>query len=247
MLFFYLNDILKKLGYNKTTVLCTYGRITEIAGGSGAYGSGIYPEKNFDTDMVILPERKKVVDEIIAQASYAEHVYIGTNQDREGELLGWTAIKVCELAPEKCFRLVLPEITPEAVNEALAQAKPFSAHQAQAAFVRTIIDKLLGYSLSSFAKKYLGAKSIGRYQAVGLQILAERERKIENHIPDLHYELCLDFIKDDLKIRAKYLENNEAKVQKFTNKADVEMIMLNCKNIQYCYIENIKKSIDIFC
>ena len=54
---------------------------------------------------------------------------------------------------------------------------------------RMMIDKLIGFGLSPMGKKYVGAKSIGRCQSVGLKMTADRENEIINFVPEKYYNL----------------------------------------------------------
>jgi DNA topoisomerase-1 len=102
-----------------------------------------------------------------------------------------------------------------------------------------MIDKLIGYGLSPLGKKYIGAKSIGRCQSVGLKLIADREKEIAEFIPEVYYHLYLSFTKNDSTFRAKYLGYKNEVIDKFTKQADVDAVISNCKNLPF-NIESIK-------
>ena len=234
-----ISGILKKAGYENAIVIASVGHIAALANGGSAYNSGIWPEKDFKMNISIMPEKKKVVDEIARQSKVADKIFVATDDDREGALISWSIIKFCKLPKEKCFRAVFHEITQKAVINALENPVPFNDNIVDAGFARMMTDKLLGFSLSPLAKKYIGAKSVGRCQSVGLKLVSDRENEIRNFIPELYFNLYLRFMKEDKEFQAKYCGYNNEVVEKFTRQADVEAIINNCKNGKFI-IENIE-------
>ena len=232
-----ISGILKNAGYSKAVVLASVGHIMTLDDGGPAYNSGIYPKQKFRMNLVIAEGKQKVVDEIKLQAKKADKIYIGTDQDREGFVIGWSLIKFCELPIEKCSRIVMHEITPKAVIHALENPVPFNDNLVNAGLTRMMIDKLIGYSLSPLAKKYLGAKSIGRCQSVGLKLVSDREKEIQDFIPEMYFNLYLNFTKNSSVFKAKYTGYKEERIDKFTKQVDVDAVISNCKNGNYKIVD----------
>ena len=228
-----ITNILKKANYINTIVMASVGHIVELKDGGPAYNSGIYPDKNFQMNLTVAPEKKKVVDEIIKQAKKADTIIIMTDDDRAGFFIGWSVVKFCKLPTEKCIRAVTHEITPKAVIQAIENPVPFDDNLVAAECARLMTDKLIGFSLSPLGKKYLGAKSIGRCQSVGLKLVSDREKEILEFIPELYYNLYLKFTKSDKEFKAKYWGFKEEAIDKFTTQADVEAVISNCKNTPF--------------
>ena len=171
-----ISSILKKAGYSKAVVLASVGHIMALGDGGPAYNSGIYPKQKFKMNLAVAEGKQKVVSDITQQAQAADKIYIGTDGDREGFVIGWSLIKFCKLPVDKCFRIVMHEITPKAVIQAIENPVPFDDNIVNAGLTRMMIDKLIGYGLSPLAKKYIGAKSVGRCQSVGLKLVSDREK-----------------------------------------------------------------------
>ncbi len=190
-------------------------------------------------NLAIADDKQKVVAEISAKAKTVDKIYIGTDQDREGFVIGWSLIKFCGLPADKCFRIVMHEITPKAVIYALENPVPFNENLVNAGLTRMMVDKLIGYGLSPLAKKYLGAKSIGRCQSVGLKLVSDREKEIRDFIPEVYFNLYLNFIKNGTVLKAKYLGYNDEVIEKFTRQADVDAVITNCNSGSYI-VEDIK-------
>jgi DNA topoisomerase-1 len=234
-----ISAILKNAGYTKAVVMASVGHIMKLADGGPAWNSGIYPKQKFKMKLEIADNKKKVVDEITEAAKKADKIYIGTDQDREGFVIGWSLIKFCELPTEKCYRIVMHEITPKAVIHALENPVAFDENLVQAGLARMMVDKFLGYSLSPIAKKYIGAKSVGRCQSVGLKLVSDREKEIRDFIPEMYFNLYLKFVKNNISYKAKYSGYRSETIEKLTRQTDVDAVISNCKNGSYL-IEDIK-------
>jgi DNA topoisomerase-1 len=234
-----ITDILKKANYTNATVMASVGHILELKNGGPAYNSGIYPDKDFQMNLSISPEKKKIVDEITKQAKKVDTIVIMTDDDRAGFFIGWSVVNFCKLPAEKCIRAITHEITPKAVIYAIENPVPFNTNLVDAECARMMTDKLIGFALSPLGKKYLGAKSIGRCQSVGLKLVSDREKEILDFIPELYYNLYLIFTKNNKEFKAKYWGFNEEAIDKFTKQADVDAVISNCKNKPFI-IENIE-------
>ena len=225
-----ISGILKKAGYTNSTVTSSVGHLMELKNGGSAFNAGIWPEKDFKMNLAVMPEKKKVVDEISKQAKLADKILLMTDQDREGEVISWSIKTFCKLPKEKCFRVVFHEITPKAIIQAIENPIPFDDNLVDAGFARMMTDKLIGFAASPLAKKYIGAKSVGRCQSVGLKLVSERENEIINFIPELYFNLYLKFIKNNKEFKAKYYSYNSEVIEKFTRQADVDAVINNCNN-----------------
>lgn len=234
-----VSGILKAAGYSGATVMASVGHIMALGNGGPAYNSGIYPKKNFQMNLAVTDDKKKIVNDITTQASKAEQIFLMTDGDREGEIIAWSLIKFCNLPIDKCFRAITHEITAKAVVDAIKNPVPFNNNLVNAGLVRMMSDKLIGYGLSPLGKKYIGAKSIGRCQSVGLKLISEREKEIEEFIPELYFNLYLNFTKNASIFKAKYSGYKQADIDKFTKQADVDAVINDCKNSPYL-IEDVK-------
>jgi DNA topoisomerase-1 len=235
-----ISGILKNAGYTKATVIASVGHIMKLADGGPAWNSGIYPKQKFKMNLEVAEDKQKVVNEISNKAKTVDKILLMTDDDREGNVISWSLIKFCELPIEKCSRVVTHEITPKAVIAAIENPVSFNDNIVNAGLTRMMIDKLIGFSTSPLAKKYIGAKSVGRCQSVGLKLVSDREKEITNFIPEMYFNLFLNFTKNGMPFKAKYSGYKDETIEKFTKQADVEAVINNCKNGSYL-IEDCKK------
>lgn len=235
-----ISSILKNAGYKNTTVMASVGHIMALGNGGAAFNSGISPDKNFKMNLAVLDDKKKTVNDITMQVNKADKIFLMTDGDREGEIISWSLIKFCKIPLEKCYRAITHEITQKAIIDAIENPVSFNDNLVKAGLARMMIDKLIGYGLSPLGKKYIGAKSIGRCQSVGLKLVSDRENEILNFIPELYFNLYLTFTKNGKDFRAKYYAYNDEIVEKFTKQEDVDAVVINCQKADYV-IESIDK------
>lgn len=235
-----ISSILKKAGYDNTIVMASIGHIMALGNGGPAFNSGIYPKQQFKMNLAVAEDKQKVVNDLTTQAKTADKIIIMTDGDREGEIIAWSLIKFCKLPPEKCCRAIAHEITPKAIVDAIEHPINFNDNLVNAGLTRMMIDKLIGYGLSPLGKKYLGAKSIGRCQSVGLKLISDRETEIANFIPEVYYNLYLNFVKNNTIYKAKYTGYNEEYIDRFTKQVDMDAVIANCNGSPFA-IENIQR------
>jgi DNA topoisomerase-1 len=228
-----ISSILKKAGYTKAVVMASVGHIMVLGNGGPAFNSGIYPKQKFKMNLAVAEDKQKVVNNLKTQAALADKIFIMTDGDREGEIIAWSLIKFCELPTDKCFRAITHEITPKAIIEAIEHPIAFNDDLVNAGLVRMMIDKLIGYGLSPLGKKYIGAKSIGRCQSVGLKLVSDRETEINNFIPEVYFNLYLNFIKNNIPYKAKYIGYRNEVTEKFNKQTDVDAAINHCKDSDF--------------
>lgn len=131
----------------------------------------------FKAFYIVPSESKKHVTRLRKELKEADHVLLATDEDREGESIGWHLVEV--LNPKvPCERIVFHEITREALEQALREPRELDRNLIEAQESRRILDRLYGYSLSPVLWRKVGqGASAGRVQSVALRFLVERERE----------------------------------------------------------------------
>jgi DNA topoisomerase I len=138
---------------------------------------GVNVEADFEPLYVVPASKKKVVAELRALLKDADELVVATDEDREGESIGWHLVEV--LRPRvPISRIVFHEITPEAIRDALRQPRQIDTDLVRAQETRRILDRLVGYTVSPLLwKKIAGGLSAGRVQSVAVRLLVQRERE----------------------------------------------------------------------
>ncbi len=181
---------------------------------------GIDPDNGWKADWQIIPEKEKVIKSLKKAAKGVDHIYLATDLDREGEAIAWHLKEA--LGPEKYeySRVRFNQITKSAIIDSFEDPKEIDLDLVKAYRARRFLDKVIGFELSPLLwKKIARGLSAGRVQSVALRLLDERERLIQEFIPEEFWEVSMTLYKDELTIsfnlnRKKsepLLKNEEAK------------------------------------
>ena len=136
---------------------------------------GVNPGAGFEPVYVVPPDKKKVVKELKAALANADELILATDEDREGEAIGWHVLEVLQpTVPVK--RMTFSEITKKAILDALDNPRTLDTDLVEAQETRRVLDRLYGYTLSPLLWKKIAPKlSAGRVQSVATRILVQRE------------------------------------------------------------------------
>ncbi|MCX7697376.1 MAG: type I DNA topoisomerase [Bacteroidales bacterium] len=185
-------------------------------------------QNNYKPTYVILPEKKKIIEELKKSISTSDVVWLATDEDREGEAIAWHLYETLQLAAEKTKRIVFHEITKPAILEAVANPRFLNFNLINAQQARRVIDRLVGYKLSPLLwKKVKPAISAGRVQSVAVRLLVEREEQIRHFQPEEFFKITGIFLTADGK--KFHAELNE----KFNSEKEALMVLEHLKNASF--------------
>ena len=136
---------------------------------------GVNTDDDFEPIYVVPPDKKKIVRELKAALKDADELILATDEDREGESIGWHLMLLLKpKVPVK--RMVFSEITKEAIQHAIENPRKLDEDLVAAQETRRVLDRLYGYTLSPLLwKKIARGLSAGRVQSVAVRILVQRE------------------------------------------------------------------------
>jgi DNA topoisomerase I len=156
---------------------------------------GVNIEQDFDPLYIISPDKKKVVSNLKDALKNADELYIATDEDREGESIGWHLIEVLKpKIPVK--RMVFHEITEEAILEALKTTRAIDRNLVDAQEARRVLDRLVGYTISPLLWKKIAPKlSAGRVQSVAVRLMVIREKERLAFVPASYWDLKANLAK----------------------------------------------------
>ena len=162
---------------------------------------GIDPDNGWKAEWQIIPEKEKVIKSLRKAAKGVERIYLATDLDREGEAIAWHLREA--LGPEKYeySRVRFNQITKTSIVDSFNDPKEIDLDLVKAYRARRFLDKVIGFELSPLLwKKIARGLSAGRVQSVALRILDERERLIQEFIPEEFWEVSISLSKDSLNI-----------------------------------------------
>ncbi len=137
---------------------------------------GVDVEHDFKPLYVVSSKKTKIVTELKKLMKTAQHVYLATDPDREGESISWHLMEI--LKPKvPVARMVFHEINKEAIMAALSHTRDIDENLVHAQEARRILDRLVGYTVSPVLwKKIAFGLSAGRVQSAALKAIVDRER-----------------------------------------------------------------------
>ncbi|MCW8128519.1 type I DNA topoisomerase [Microbulbifer halophilus] len=154
---------------------------------------GIDPDHNWKAQYEILPGKEKVVSELRKLAQNADHIYLATDLDREGEAIAWHLREAIGGENERYRRVVFNEITKSAIQEAFKEPGPLNINRVNAQQARRFLDRIVGYMVSPLLwEKVARGLSAGRVQSVAVRLVVEREREIRAFIPEEYWNIFAD-------------------------------------------------------
>ncbi|KXS51202.1 MAG: DNA topoisomerase I, partial [Marinobacter sp. T13-3] len=182
---------------------------------------GVDPDHDWEAQYEILPGKEKVVSELKRLAKNADHIYLATDLDREGEAIAWHLKETIGGESDKYRRVVFNEITKRAIQDAFKDPGNLDGNRVNAQQARRFLDRVVGYMVSPLLwSKIARGLSAGRVQSVAVRLIVEREREIRAFVPEefwqLHADLNAEVAKEPVRFEVTryndkpYRPNNES-------------------------------------
>ena len=171
-------------------VLSSIGHIRDLEKSEKA----VDVEDGFKPNYIIPSDKAKVVKQLREAVKKTEHVWLATDEDREGEAISWHLCEVLGLDAKTTKRIVFREITKSAIQKAILEPRTVDLNLVDAQQARRILDRLVGYKLSgTLWKKVKGNLSAGRVQSVAVKLVVEREKAIQEFEGTNFYRVVAEF------------------------------------------------------
>tara|TARA_B100001057_G_C22868145_1_gene957528 strand:+ start:4098 stop:6569 length:2472 start_codon:yes stop_codon:yes gene_type:complete len=178
---------------------------------------GVDVDSDFSPKYIVSEDKKKIVKELKSLAKNAQTVWLASDEDREGEAIAWHLSQQLDLDSKKIKRIVFHEITKNAILNAIKSPRLIDENLVNAQQARRVLDRLVGYNLSPVLwKKVKGGLSAGRVQSVAVRLIVEKERLIQDFIPQELYRTIAIFETNNGKsIRAQFKSNQKNRESAF--------------------------------
>ncbi len=131
--------------------------------------------------------------------SGVEEIFIATDPDREGEFIAWRLSQILSKLGT-VHRVSFNEITKDAVMAAISNPRELDMSLVDAAIVRRLMDRLVGFRCSKFCRSWK-LRSMGRVQTPTLGYIVDRELEREAHIPKEFHTVSVVTNEIDAKVR----------------------------------------------
>lgn len=176
-------------------VLSSYGHICNLDVKKGK--NAVEVDNNFKLNFSNLPDKKKVINQLLTAKKKVKKVIIATDEDREGEAIGYHLIKLLKLDLKITDRILFNEITKKAILKSLDNPIKLRMNFVYAQFCRMALDHIIGFRLSPLLWNNInGPKGLsgGRVQSVLTKIVIEKKEKHDSFDENNYYKINGDFV-----------------------------------------------------
>lgn len=199
-------------------------------------------ETGFTPNYVVDKDHKELVKQIIELSKKASTTYIATDEDREGEAIGYHVACLIGGKLESYPRIVFHEITQNAILNALKTPRQIDMSKVNAQQARRFLDRIVGFKLSSLiASKITKGLSAGRVQSAALKLVIDREREIKAFKPLTYFTLDALF-EPNLEAQLISYKGNKLKAQELIDEKKAQEIKNELEKESYIISSIVKKS-----
>lgn len=232
-------SIAKMLGRNYK-VMATIGHLRDLP--KSKFGVDI--ENDFEPEYIKVRGRAKTINELKKEADKAEKVYLATDPDREGEAISWHLQFLLGLDSHTKNRVEFHEITKENIKNAIKNPREIDQNLVDAQQARRVMDRIVGYEISPILwKRIKSGLSAGRVQSVALKLIVDRQKEIDDFIPEEYWTITAHHKHDKLKFDSEFYGqiNKKVKISKESG-ADKVLSKIDKDNFKVVKITKTKKS-----
>lgn len=208
-------------------VVSSKGHIRDLAI-KGKDGLGVDIENNFTPTYVVNTDKKDTVKELKKLAKKADHVFLATDPDREGEAISWHLASELGVSVDEDNRIEFHEITKDAVLEAFSHPRRIDMDLVRSQETRRILDRIIGFKLSKLLKSKIRSKSAGRVQSVALKLIVDREKEIKAFVPEEYWTIEASFMEENIPFSAS-LSKIDSKKAQLKNEAEANEVKEACQ------------------
>ena len=231
------NTIKKFLG-GKTKVVASMGHIRDLPKSK----LGVNIENNFEPEYINIRGKGDLIKSLKKDAKSAKKVYLATDPDREGEAIAWHLAHILDIPEDSKSRVTFNEITKTAVQKAIKEPRQIDINLVNAQQARRVLDRIVGYKISPVLwKKVRKGLSAGRVQSVAVKLIVDREKEIEDFIPEEYWNIIAKLLDEKSKkgFDAKLVGKNNKKLE-IHSKEEVDEILDNIKDAKFI-VKEVKK------
>ncbi|MED1949147.1 type I DNA topoisomerase [Brevibacillus centrosporus] len=186
--------------------------------------TGVDVSNGFEPKYITIRGKGDVLKALKDAAKKVKKVYLAADPDREGEAIAWHLAQYLGLDLTQPLRVVFNEITKDAIKEAFKHPRHINMDLVNAQQARRILDRLVGYNISPILwKKVRKGLSAGRVQSVTVKLIMDREREIQQFIPEEYWTIASKLISNGKEFEAKFYGYGDEKVELQTE-ADVQEV-----------------------
>lgn len=196
-------------------------------------GMGIDIDNNYCARYTVPAEKVAIVKELQSQVKKVDQVWLATDEDREGEAIGWHLCEALGLDPQQTKRIVFHEITRKAILHSIEHPRTLDMNLVNAQQARRVLDRIVGFTLSPLLQKKISgwpSLSAGRVQSVALRLIVEREEDIQRYTRESFFKIKAFFHSPDPQDPIHFFTGEGEDVKDITQAED---LLLSCREAVY--------------
>ena len=224
-------------------VKASYGHIRDLAT-KGKGGLGIDVENGFAPAYVINNDKRKVVYDLKKLADEADEVILATDPDREGEAIAWHLAQVLNLNVKTNKRLEFHEITRDSISSALKAPRTIDLDLVASQETRRMLDRIIGFKLSSLLNKKIHSKSAGRVQSATLKLAYDQELEIEQFIPEEYWKVNASILLNNKEYEVSFVSDEKGNKSIATKEEAEHILSLLKDKLKVVSVDTVVKSVD---
>jgi DNA topoisomerase-1 len=195
---------------------------------------GVDVEHDFEPTYVESTGKDKVIKELRAAAKTAGRILLAADPDREGEAICQHLKEILAGSKAEVFRVLFNEITPKAIQAAVANPGLINQNVVDAQQARRILDRIVGYKVSPLLwDKVRRGISAGRVQTVALRLIVEREQEIQAFKPEEYWSIAAKLEGHQPPPFEAKLAKIKGKAATVSNQSEADHILQNLKTAAF--------------
>lgn len=231
------STITKFLGKNYT-VMASMGHVRDLPKSQ----LGIDIDNDYEPKYITIRGKGELLSALRKEAKNADKIYLATDPDREGEAISWHLMTALNLDEEKTDRITFNEITKDAVERSIKNARGIDMNLVNAQQARRVLDRIVGYPVSNLLwQKVKGRLSGGRVQSAALKMICDREDEIRGFIPEEYWTISA-FVRDGggNEFEAKLYGSGDGKAE-LKSKEDADKVLSDVDGKDFV-VKEVKRS-----
>jgi DNA topoisomerase I len=202
------------LGYNYKCI-ASYGHLRTLES-----LKNIDYANNFKPEFTVIENKKQQITKLTKAIQSSNEVYIATDDDREGEAIGWHLCQLFNLPIETTKRIIFHEVTKSALENAVNNPTTINMDLVYAQQARQILDLIVGFTLSPLLWKHISRKSkqglsAGRCQSPALKLIYDNQKEINENPGKITYTINGYFTSSNLMFTLNSEFEDKEQVENF--------------------------------
>ena len=195
--------------------------------------------KTFEPEFVLIKEKESHATwmKTIVSSFSPANIFIGTDDDREGEGIAWHICKICNLDVNTTKRILFHEVTQSALKSAIGTPGLIRMNIVHAQQARQILDRMIGFQISPVLSRLVQHDhsiflSAGRCQTPTLRLIYDRHLENSAKQEKLQYKIQGSFFDSPSTIVATLNKeyDGEEECIRFLDKSKTFSHMLTLKS-----------------